>query len=56
MNPARTFGPVIGVAFAYVLRGGGGMAGSAAAQGGIYTEARRPGQGLTIYAATNNPD
>ena len=39
-------GAVIAVAFAYVLRGpGGGMAGSAAAQGGIYTEARRPGQG-----------
>jgi aquaporin Z len=39
-------GAVIAVAFAYVLRGpGGGMACSAAAQGGIFTEARRPGQG-----------
>jgi aquaporin Z len=42
-------GPLIGatlaVAFAYVLRGpGGGRAGSAAAQGELSTEAKRPGQ------------
>jgi aquaporin Z len=42
-------GPLIGatlaVAFAYVLRGpGGGRAGSAAAQGELNTEAKRPGQ------------
>ena len=39
-------GAVIAVGLAYVLRGpGGGMAGSAAAQGALYTEARRPEQG-----------
>jgi aquaporin Z len=38
-------GAVIAVGLAYVLRGpGGGMAGSAAAQGALDTEARRPEQ------------
>jgi aquaporin Z len=42
-------GPLLGAAlavgFAYVLRGrGGGIAGSAAAQGGLFTQARRPEQ------------
>jgi len=38
-------GAVIAVGFAYALRGpGGGAAGSAAAQGGLDTEVRRPGQ------------
>ena len=36
-------GAIIAVGFAYVLRGpGGGLAGSAAAQGDIATEAKRP--------------
>jgi aquaporin Z len=38
-------GAVVAVAFAYVLRGpGGGLAGSAAAQGGLFTQARKPDQ------------
>jgi aquaporin Z len=38
-------GAAIAVGFAYVLRGpGGGRSGSAAAQGDLFTEARRPGQ------------
>ena len=38
-------GAVIAVGFAYVLRGaGGGKAGSAAAQGDLYTEDKRPDQ------------
>jgi aquaporin Z len=38
-------GAVFAVAIAYVLRGaGGGMSGSAAAQGDLYTEARKPEQ------------
>jgi aquaporin Z len=38
-------GAVCAVGIAYVLRGaGGGMSGSAAAQGGLFTEARRPEQ------------
>jgi aquaporin Z len=38
-------GAVIAVGFAYVLRGpGGGKAGSAAAQGALQTEVKRPGQ------------
>ena len=38
-------GAVVAVGFAYVLRGpGGGKAGSGAAQGALYTEARRPEQ------------
>jgi aquaporin Z len=36
-------GAVLAVGIAYILRGaGGGVAGSAAAQGGLFTEARRP--------------
>ena len=43
-RPARS-APSIAVGFAYVLRGpGGGMSGSAAAQGALDTEARRPEQ------------
>jgi aquaporin Z len=39
-------GAVIAVGLVYVLRGpGGGMSGSAAAQGALYTDARRPEQG-----------
>jgi aquaporin Z len=39
-------GAVIAVGFAYVLRGpGGGRSGSAAAQGALFTEARKPEQG-----------
>jgi aquaporin Z len=38
-------GAAIAVGFAYVLRGaGGGMAGSAAAQGDLQTEVAKPGQ------------
>ena len=38
-------GAVIAVAFAYVLRGqGGGRAGSAAAQGDLFTEEEKPDQ------------
>jgi aquaporin Z len=38
-------GALVAVAFAYALRGpGGGSAGSGAAQGGLFTEVRRPGQ------------
>jgi aquaporin Z len=38
-------GAVVAVGFAYVLRGpGGGMAGSAAAQGALFTKAERPDQ------------
>jgi aquaporin Z len=38
-------GAAIAVGIAYVLRGaGGGKSGSAAAQGDLYTEAKRPGQ------------
>jgi aquaporin Z len=38
-------GAAIAVGIAYVLRGaGGGKSGSAAAQGGLFTEAERPGQ------------
>ncbi len=38
-------GAVVAVAFAYILRGpGGGRSGSAAAQGGLFTEDQRPGQ------------
>jgi aquaporin Z len=38
-------GAVVAVGLAYVLRGaGGGKAGSAAAQGGLFTEERRPDQ------------
>ena len=39
-------GAVLAVAIAYVLRGpGGGRSGSAAAQGDLFTEEQRPGQG-----------
>jgi aquaporin Z len=38
-------GAIVAVGAAYILRGpGGGMAGSAAAQGALFTEARRPDQ------------
>jgi aquaporin Z len=38
-------GAAIAVGFAYILRGsGGGRSGSAAAQGDLYTESKRPGQ------------
>ena len=38
-------GAAIAVGFAHVLRGpGGGRAGAAAALGGLFTEARKPGQ------------
>jgi aquaporin Z len=38
-------GAVLAVAFAFVLRGrGGGRAGSSAAQGGLFTEARHADQ------------
>src|SRR6185369_8504607 len=38
-------GAVIAVGFAFILRGrGGGLAGSAAAQGALFTEAERPEQ------------
>jgi aquaporin Z len=39
------FGAVLAVGFAYILRGrGGGIAGSGAAQGGLFTQARHPEQ------------
>jgi aquaporin Z len=40
-------GAAVAVGFAYVLRGaGGGKSGSGAAQGDLYTEVQKPGQGL----------
>jgi hypothetical protein len=51
-------GPIAGaagaVAVAFVLRGpGGGMSGSAAAQGALYTEAQKTGRGLNDRAAVD---
>jgi hypothetical protein len=41
----QAWGAVSAVAIAYVVRGaGGGTSGSAAAQGDLYTEVRKPGQ------------
>ena len=53
-------GPIAGgalaVAVAFVLRGpGGGMSGSAAAQGALYTEARRREQDGTTEPPSNDP-
>ena len=49
-------GAAVAVAVAFVLRGpGGGMSGSAAAQGALYTEAQRREQEQTTALPSNDP-
>lgn len=49
-------GAAVAVAVAFVLRGpGGGMSGSAAAQGALYTEASKREQRQATEAQSNDP-